>query len=124
MQGQTGVIAGLCAAPRRLDRLPRRREHRQHAVAQRRPFDRRPRALRMSARSDAAEFTCLCAERGVAEAFGEGGRVRDVGEEDDGGAVRQVRQRSSSFRLRGETIRWSGASRRDFPGRRRDRHRQ
>ena len=84
MQGQTGVIAGPGAAPRRLDRLARRREHRQDSVAQRRPFDRCARALPDHCPQRGVELPRLRAERRVAEALGKRGGVGDVGEEDDG----------------------------------------
>src|SRR6266516_4395536 len=84
MQGQTGVIAGLPAAPRRFDSLSRRRKHREHAVAQRWPFDGLATALADKAPQRGAELACLRAKGSVAEAFGKRGGVRDVGEEDRG----------------------------------------
>src|SRR3972149_5649390 len=73
VQGQTGVIAGLAAAARRLDRLPRPRDRREHAVAQRRALYRRPRALADQRPQGDAELPRLRPEGSVAQPPGGGG---------------------------------------------------
>src|SRR6266542_4457908 len=92
VQGQTGVIAGLAAAQRRLDCLSRRCEHCEHAIPQRRPFDGPPTALADKPPQRGAELACLRAEGGIAEALGQRGGVGDVREEDGGHAGRELRR--------------------------------
>ena len=66
--------------------MPRAREDTEYAVAEQLALDGGAGVFADNGAEGRVEIAGYCAERGVAEALGEGGGVDNVGEEDDGGA--------------------------------------
>src|SRR2546423_287900 len=86
MQGQSPLSARRAAVEGGFDGLAGACEDGEDAVAEELAFDGGARVLADDSAEGGVQVAGLRAEGGVAEALGEGGRVGDVGEEDDGGA--------------------------------------
>ena len=83
MQREARCVRGIVAGPRAGDRLLRRHEHREHAVAQRLPLDRRPAVLANRRSHRLVQPARFVTEGVVAQPLRKHGGVDNVREEDD-----------------------------------------
>ena len=97
-------FAGGVAAQSALDGLPGGGEDSQNAVADELSLDRRAGALADDAPQCRIELAGLGPKRCVAELLRKRGGLRDVREQDDGGAFRQLRLRFGLLALAQEFV--------------------
>src|SRR5439155_26906929 len=86
VEGEASVVAGAYASEGALDRLAGAREYGEDSVSEELALDWGPPMVADDGAEGTVEVAGLRPEGGVAEAFGEGCGVGDVGEQNDGSA--------------------------------------